>query len=386
MGFTLRPATGADFVDRDELIREMVQGLSAEDGTIGFALYGRRRIGKTSILREVARRLDHETNIVPVYFSVWDLIEETLAEFSQSLATTVLDAYRSELGVRHRAKQLLQTSREVLRNLLRDLKLSIRLQEEIEFMLSLQSEDGEAKADLLERVFHLADGLARETNTRCVLMLDEFPSMMELKNGSGEAAVRKVRTLQEDLSHTVLCISGSIRRTMEATVLTSGAAFYGQFTLREVGPLGRADVGALLQRNLRAHLAPAAAERLYVFTEGIPLYVQMLGQKLQLLDRSEISETDVNRATTQFLQEEGDLLFREEFNALSSKERLFVVAMSTQHVESPSGLASATDQTPNTVSRYLSYLQDKGVVRRVERGIYRFEDPVFARWLRERYG
>ena len=81
MKFTLRPIKGEEFINRSELLDEMVAELKDKSSTTGYALYGKRRIGKTSILKEVQRRLEQEDGVVVVYFSVRDLIESTLAEF-----------------------------------------------------------------------------------------------------------------------------------------------------------------------------------------------------------------------------------------------------------------------------------------------------------------
>ena len=63
MRFTLRPVKGEGFIDREELLDEMVSELRDTESTTGYALYGKRRIGKTSILKEVQRRLSGEHKI-----------------------------------------------------------------------------------------------------------------------------------------------------------------------------------------------------------------------------------------------------------------------------------------------------------------------------------
>ncbi|MGY4707019.1 hypothetical protein ACVNPS_04605 [Candidatus Bipolaricaulota sp. J31] len=55
--FTLRPVRGEAFLDREELVTEMVEALSSPTERTGFALMGKRRMGKTSVFLEVARRL-----------------------------------------------------------------------------------------------------------------------------------------------------------------------------------------------------------------------------------------------------------------------------------------------------------------------------------------
>jgi len=50
MAFTLRPAGGENFVDREEILDEMMKTLTSPKLEKGFALVGQRRIGKTSII------------------------------------------------------------------------------------------------------------------------------------------------------------------------------------------------------------------------------------------------------------------------------------------------------------------------------------------------
>ena len=44
--FTLRPVWGEGFLDREELVAEMVETLSSPAQRVGFALIGKRRMGK----------------------------------------------------------------------------------------------------------------------------------------------------------------------------------------------------------------------------------------------------------------------------------------------------------------------------------------------------
>ncbi|RLB76665.1 MAG: hypothetical protein DRH24_17490, partial [Deltaproteobacteria bacterium] len=83
--FTLREVEGELFVNREELVGEMVKTLSDQKLLMGFALYGPRRIGKSSLLLEVRRRLRERKDIVPVYFSLWELDQGTIAEFNKEL-------------------------------------------------------------------------------------------------------------------------------------------------------------------------------------------------------------------------------------------------------------------------------------------------------------
>ena len=67
MAFTLQPAVKDDFIDREDILADMLTTLEDESTRIGFALVGPRRIGKTSILKEVVRRLEGEKGHLSIY-------------------------------------------------------------------------------------------------------------------------------------------------------------------------------------------------------------------------------------------------------------------------------------------------------------------------------
>ena len=107
MAFTLQPAVKDDFIDREDILADMITTLADESTRMGFALVGPRRIGKTSILKEVARRLEGEKGIVPVYFSLWDVVENTLPELCTRITLSIIEGFKPHLSLKLKMKQLL---------------------------------------------------------------------------------------------------------------------------------------------------------------------------------------------------------------------------------------------------------------------------------------
>lgn len=380
--FTLRPVEGKNFVNREDLIEDVLTTLTSPNIRMGFAFYGKRRVGKTSLLLELRRQLTTDPNIVPVYFSFWDLVDTSCSAFAKELTTAIVEAYSEKLSLKYKITDLVNSSREFMRKLLSEVSLGIKIRDDLEFLLRF-TETKKDPGELLERVFDLPEQLGQETNTRCILLLDEFPAVMDLKNGAslGEGVVRKIRTIHEEQKHTILCISGSIRHTMDLVVFSSASAFYKQLISREVKPLEEKDIKKLIRLHLPQHSIEENVVREIVnFSQGIPFYIQVIGRELHARKRDMITTQDVQNAVEQFLQEEGTLFFRQEFQWLSIKERKIVLAIA-QGKHTPSVLASAAEESVNTIGTYLLYLIEKGIVRKEERGMYFLEDPIFAQWL-----
>ncbi len=238
MAFTLKPAIGDEFFDRTELINEMVNTLSEPKLRMGFALVGPRRVGKTSILMEVGRLLRGKKGIVPVYFSLWELVERTVQEFVFVLTQDIIEANRSELSLKYKIKNIMALPVSTVISILKATDLKIKLFDEIEFLLSQKEIREERLAQVIKETFALPEQLAEKTDTRCVLILDEFPLLVDLKNGRklGEGIIGAIRTVNEIYKNTILTISGSIRATMEMAVLSSSSPFYRQFIVKSISP------------------------------------------------------------------------------------------------------------------------------------------------------
>jgi len=329
---------------------------------------------------EIKRKLEKERDIVCVYFSLWDMMSDRVSDFAREFSAEILDAYQSHLSLPHKAKSLLKAPLSIVKDSIRGLNLSVRLMEDIELLLTFD-ESRENCDKIIEDVFNLPEKLARETDTKCVILLDEFPAIMDLKidGRKGEYIVRKIRTIHEAHKHITLCISGSIRSTMQMVALAPTSSFYRQFIIKEVKPLTAPHVKEVILRNLEGEVGEDVIREIYEFSGGVPFYVQFIGRVLERHDK--ITKDTVKKATDEFLEQEGNVLFKEEFSSLSPKERLILLAMAKEN-HSPSNIARFTNDRISNVGRFLKYLDEKGYVSRKEKGYYIIDDPVFEKWLK----
>lgn len=78
----------AGFFGRDDIFREVTQVLRHPQSN-AIVLYGQRRIGKTSVLLELERRLVNDGEFTPVYFDLQDKAAKPLAEVLYELARRI---------------------------------------------------------------------------------------------------------------------------------------------------------------------------------------------------------------------------------------------------------------------------------------------------------
>ena len=164
---------------------------------------------------------------------------------------------------------------------------------------------------------------------------------------------------------------------MVSTAISSVSPFYRQLIVKEVKPLSRKYVGELLSRH--ADISVDAVDEIYCFSGGIPFYVQFLGKTLQYYNEKQDLDL-IKKIEEDFLREEGGLLFREEFNYLSSKEKQIIVAIAKGN-RRLSEIKEAVQGEISNVNTFLGYLEEKGYVLRQEKACYVICDPPFCRWL-----
>ncbi len=385
MAFSLVPVVGKDFVDREELLEEMKNTFSTSN--MGFALYGRRRVGKSSVFRELCMELSKSKNIVPVYLNIWKLVEESLEEFAKALSSAVLDAYRDKIGLDYRAKELLKSSYEVSTNLIRNLKIGIRTKDEMEYFFSMGRHEKKDIPEMVRRAFDLSEKMAEETGTKCILFIDEFPSIMNLKKDgsrSGEQIIRMIRTLSEEQKRTVLCICGSIKSTMDAVAISSTSAFYKQLIVKEIKPFEDKYTKVIIRKNLGKEITADGLKEVCRITRGVPFYINLLGKKLQLC-KGAIDAREVQNSFEQLLEDEGTVIFKADLDKLSSKQRLVVIRMALNELTSLTQVAQHAGISHGTAATLIRQLEEKGVVLKTEFGKYELEDHFFKFWIKKRY-
>jgi len=388
MAFTLQPAVKDDFVDREDILADMLSTLKDKSTRMGFALVGSRRIGKTSILKEVVRRLEGEKDIVPVYFSIWDLVENTLPELCTRITLAIIEGFKPHLSLKLKMKQLLNVPVLKFFEVLRSLNMKIAFFDEIEIALRMGKSGEIDHNTLIEKMFLFGEKMAKENGVRLVLMLDEFPSIMDVKNKTklGEGIIKKIRTICEDLENTILCISGSIRKTMEITAISPSSAFYRQFIIKNIEPFTLEATTKILENNLDPKISAEAISRFYELTGGIPFYLQFLGRELsRFISVASIGPRQIEKSFDQFLLQEGDIIFAEQIKSFSDKEKIILSRMACYGLRTPAEIQKSSGEPSNVVSRYMEYFLSKGVLQREKKGVYQFTDPVFEVWIKRRF-
>ena len=375
--FTLTPVYGERFVGRRDILREMMAEVTNPKSNVGFCLHGRRRVGKTSILRELEYELSRKEGIVVADLSLYDLADLSLKTFTEQLSTTILEAFREKkvLPFEFSIEVLMKSPKEVIESALSKFKIGTELSDEVKFFLEFRKEKTENYTEIVRRAFDLGEKLAKSSGTKFILVLDEFPEILRIENG--EQLVKMFRTIHEKQRNTAIILSGSEKRTLELVALGSASPFYKQLVPKKISPFSFEETLEFLNKY-GLKISESEAKKIYEITGGVPFYLQYLG-------RSAAPVSNIDGIVKEFLAQEGGVFFGEEFERLSDKEKLIAMAMA-MGARAPTEISKGSGEPVTSVSRYLLTLQDKGVVKKIEKASYALADKLFSLWLKGRYG
>lgn len=378
------PVTDVAFHGRVSELKQLAERINAlrEGAPRWLAVLGERRVGKTSMLLELARRNRHPD----VRFVVLDCFEEEPLGFEifRRLALRTVDAFFArEAKVSFEA---LQTRPDEYRAALEDSP-------------SYRALDRAARADvqglcerpadarLAELALGLHERLAVALNLFCVVAWDEFQELSKLPASRG-GVLKLARAVWQRHARSTYIVCGSERTLLRKLVTAHDSPFFQHFDVMELKPMSSADAVAMLRQSApagRAIPTDVAAWAVRVLG-GHPFYLQLFGEVLTAkeppyddgLVRQVFSELLFSRTGRL------SLYFEQQFHRLVGSAATLAATLEAvaRGPARTNELARLTHTNSGAMVRYLERLGD--AVERGEDQRWRLTDPVFGLWLQWR--
>lgn len=372
--FSLTPVAGRYFVGRKSFIDELVTELGNKASHIGFCIYGRRRVGKTSVLMETRTILGNKKGVVVAYLSLYDIVDLSAQIFAEELTKSIIIAYQEKglLPLKMQVKELFKTPISTALEFLRGIKVEARIIEQFRLIFE-HKENSKNYPDYLKDAFNLGEVLAETTSTKCIIMLDEFPEIILFENGL--QLVKMLRTQYEKQKRTSLVVSGSLRHTLEIVALSESSPFYKELVPKHLLPFSKEEVGEFLRLYI-GKVSEEEVNRLHKLTGGLPFYLQYIGRSTKYAGK-------IDEIIDAFIKQEGDVFFKEEFEKLGGKEKNIIISLA-EGKKSLTEIAKDIGEPATNISPYLPSLIENEFIAKEERGSYTLSDPLFGYWIKSK--
>jgi Holliday junction resolvase len=383
---TNQPVSEAAFFDRDSelgrlrvLLEELAGGVPS-----WLCVLGPRKIGKTSLILECARRAAGSgVTIVAI-----DATEDAppSIEFFRRYALRVLDAvFAAEIG---ESPEALAREPNAFRTALMGAPRFGTLDATTRrFVFALP--DTTLDSGFIRQCLELPERLATALDLPLLVAIDEFQELAALSSKRGGMEPYTVmRSVWQRQKRTAYVISGSGRSMLERLVTAKSSPFFHHFDLMNLGPLPvDAAVQLLVEGSPRPRQIPVELARQAVEVIGArPFYLQMLGDAIVQLeppyDRSALKSAlqDLLFSRTGRLS----LYFENEFERLVGRSTNLASVLEAI-ATGPARLADVARAIGAPSGQTRGYVERLGdaLVRRAD-GLYELEDPTFGLWLRWR--
>ncbi|MFH0984229.1 MAG: ATP-binding protein [Candidatus Omnitrophota bacterium] len=371
MPFLMREAIQARLQKR---VTDIGNGYRQNVGIIGTS-----GVGKTQLLCEFFQSISRNSALLPVYVKA-----ETLDGYQlmQQWAGAVLSAVMLDrtLNIPKTLSGLLREAESIIPKTVTAVKHFQRLLR--------QDKNSLAVKELLM----LSGTLARETGKKVVLMVDEFQALEKLPVSDPFLLLGRQMMIDKEVLYVVTSSAIDHAREIFREKLS---LLFGNFEVLELAPFGYMEMEQYLAMRMPAHRwSPELKRFLFHMTDGEPIYLDLLLQRLEQADIREFPQ-DVSSSVLidAFCQE---LFDRRGRIALICESRLEQCAHLTKYRGSYIRAVLALSQGRHKVIPIAAFIQEtvtetqKVLKRLVEDGLvakngvlYHIPDHLFRFWLRE---
>ncbi len=380
---TSAPVTGPVFHDRAaEALRvgRVVEALE-EGGPRWLAIVGVRKVGKSSLILEVARRSEASgKSICFITLDVFEALPVSMAFFKQYALRVADRLLASILGL---SLESLSTHPESYTQALASspgfAQLPGPLRGELLRLPTWKVDEG-----FIRWAIDLPERLCEATQQKAVVAIDEFQELASLTSAKIDP-LPLMRSLWQRHRAATYIISGSARTMLTELVTSKRSPFFQHFDLMPLGPFKPADALSLLSQFApRDRKIPKVVAELAVkLTAGHPFYLQVLGESL--VEREPpYDEDDLKEVLQTVLFSKSGrlgLYFQNEFARIVGKSTQMAATLAAL-ASGPlrlSALAKVIASPSGATVRTLERMGD--AVEKRDDGQYQLSDPTFAIWL-----
>ena len=365
-----------DLIDRGDEIGKLVSSLSDPSKHANYASIGPRRIGKTTILLRVKEQLDRKGTIVAyVDLSVYKF---SPYDFAQTIMSQITKAYAKDLGKIDRAAITLGNLMKTLTKL-KKLRMTLEpsVDETGQFSIQIRPEVEETEdyRSLFLLGFDYANEVSKKSGKRIVIMIDEFPSLLEFKRCSKlEAITEMFRNILENRENVEYVVSGSRVHYMKGILGKGESPLFGHFVLMDIKPLSHEYATQLYVQSARSDRKEAEAA--WKLVGGHPYYLIMLAENRR--PHENIKETYERILTSSLgaLNLYVNYILKEDLGSSTKEARLIRMMQAiSQGKNTASQISKSVKLKLSSLPYYLQELEKYDLVEKRE-GKYLLKDKI----------
>lgn len=356
------------FCDREV---ETDKVLSAIESIRNVAIISNRRIGKTSLIKHVAAKLEKEKLVRFIYIDIMPTAE--FADFVRVLGNAVVKTVSQNRNFVQRISGLLTSLRAKLafdpETGIPSLEFDLKTEEESKYTL--------------EKIFEF---LSKEKE-KYVIAIDEFQQILNYPESKVEAILRsQIQSVSKD----VFIFSGSHKHMMISMFASYAHPFYQSSDILYLDPIETDVYTDFICEKFHLQFRTIDAEHVRSYVEyynNHTFYVQYFFNRLFEQTDKKVLENDFLQVRDLILKER-EAVFYSYKNLLTDKQFQFMLALAKEEGEeqitSGTFIKKYDLPFPSTIKNIAKVLLDKEMIYRND-NIYRVYDVFFEKWMKQTF-
>lgn len=364
-------ATDKNFTDREQETACLVQNFKSLINTI---IISPRRWGKSSLVNKAAQlAMAQDDKLRICHIDLFNVRSEE--NFYALLAKKIISATSS------RWEEAVENAKKFFSRLVP--KITIGTDPANEVSIDFDWDDVKHNPD---EVLDLAERIAKEKGIKIVVCVDEFQNMAEFSEP--DYFQKKLRSHWQLHQHVAYCLYGSKRHMMMEVFTNSSKPFYKFGNLMFLGKIETSCLVAFFNcrfADTGKSITDAASHLIAELTDNHPYYAQQLAQLSWLRTKDECT-VEVVREAHAALVEQLSLLFVMITEALTTQQLNYMKALlaGEKSITSTEVMHRYHISSATSISRSKSALVKNDILDN-QAGVYSFQDPIYAYWLKTQY-
>lgn len=363
------PVKGKNLVGRAKELSQVVELASHHQSVV---LIGPRRYGKTSLLLEALESLK-DRDFLTARVDIFDT--STKRELGEAITEAVLANEKMPV------KGVIKTVKSGLMTAMKHIEIK-QVIDDFEFILGFADPKVD-EDDLFDKALDFPQEFANKGGKHLIFAFDEFGDLAKLNGG---ALIKKMRARFQLQDNVTYIFTGSQESLMEQLFASRHQAFFRFSRLLYLEELPGPELEEYIIKTFRElgfYLEEGGPRQIIAKSNAHPYYSQLLCQILYFSlkgERDEIKFKDVEECFVQAVFSEKAYFDQVWLDLMESRHLLPVL----KNIALKGGCPYKGGLDQRYLSRAISSLEKKGLIRRISRGYYQVRDPLFSEYIRMR--
>lgn len=354
------------FCNRDKERSALKNSIAANEHVV---LMAPRRYGKTSLIAQTLREIDVPSAHIDFFFVLTESeVRKAITEGVTKIISALLPS----------AKSAVQKIIDSIASLNPKITFSF-------FGQKLEINTRHTTEKSISELLLALDQFAEKAKKSCVIVLDEFQQIGELKeNHAVEAAIRHAVERSNQVSY-IFC--GSKRHSLSEMFTDKSRPLYHLCDLMTIDRIDTAAYQLFIKKcatlQWKKNLTDDAVVEIIFLTENHPYYLNALCRRLWRNDVMP-NVSDVRNAWDYYVEKQGVWII-DDLSRLTLNRKKIITALSFQTTDEPQGheFSERVSLNPSGIKKCLEDLRKLDMIYIDNNNHYRVLDPALAYYIRK---